>query len=83
MIRDSNPIPRIDKSIDGLCSAEVFSTFDADSGYWHIELDQAYLGKSAFVTYSRLYLYTRMPFALKNAPVKFRHATDMILALVK
>ena len=33
-IRDSYPIPRIDECIDSLGEAKVFSTLEANVGYW-------------------------------------------------
>ena len=82
-IRDSYPIPRMDECIDSLGNAQVFSTLDANAGYWQVELDERDKDKTAFVTHHGLYRYTRMPFGLKNAPATFQRAMDVILASVK
>lgn len=41
------------------------------------------MSKTAFVTHNGLYRYTRIPFGLKNAPVYFQRAMDIVLAPVK
>ena len=35
-VKDSNPLPRIDDTIDALYSAKYFSTADLKSGYYQI-----------------------------------------------
>ncbi|CAN8071938.1 unnamed protein product, partial [Agarophyton chilense] len=41
-VRDSYPIPRIDECIDSLGDAQVFTTLDANCGYWKVPVE--YLG---------------------------------------
>ena len=77
-IRDSYPIPRMDECIDSLGDATVFSTLDANAGYWHIPLHAEDKQKTAFTTHQGLYQFTRMPFGLTNAPVTFQRALDII-----
>ena len=38
-IRDSYPIPRIDELIDYLGEETIFSTLDANAGYWKIGIE--------------------------------------------
>lgn len=61
----------------------MFSTLDADSGHWQIELDQADIIKTAFVTHKGLYRYTRLLYGLNNALATFQRAMNIILAPVK
>eukprot|EP00171_Calliarthron_tuberculosum_P021566 IDg21566t1 len=38
--RDSYPIPRMDDCIDSLGTAEIFTSLDANWGYWQIPLKE-------------------------------------------
>lgn len=49
-LSDSYPIPRMDECIDSLETADVFSTLDANSGYWQIALDENDIDNAAFRT---------------------------------
>lgn len=82
-IRDSYPIPRMDECIDSLGEATIFTTFDCNSGYWQIDLDEQDRDKTSFCSHFGLYRFTRMPFGLRNAPGTFQRAADVILANVK
>ena len=82
-VRDSYPIPRMDECIDSLGDAQLFSTLDANSGYWQIEMAEEDKNKTAFTTHYGLFRYLRMPFGLKNAPATFQRAIDIILSTVK
>lgn len=73
----------MDKCIDSLDEARVFSTLDVSSGYWKIEMDDKDVDKTEFVTQHGLIRYTRMPFELKNVPATFQRAMDVIQASVK
>lgn len=52
--RDSYPIPRKDECMDFLGKARIFSTLDAISGYWQIEMGEKDVDKSAFATHNEL-----------------------------
>lgn len=67
--RDSYPIPRIGKCIDSLGEGQTFPTFEANSWYGQIERDRNDIDKTVFVTNHELFIYTRVPFRLKNGPV--------------
>jgi hypothetical protein len=36
--RDSYPLPRMDDCLDSLWAATIFTTLDANSGYWQLEV---------------------------------------------
>lgn len=82
-IRDSYPIPRMDECIDSLGEASVFTTLDANSGYWQVEIAPGDRDKTTFTCHEGLYRFIRMPFGLKNAPATFQRAIDIILSKVK
>lgn len=62
-LKDAYPLPKIDECLDVLGEATVFSTLDLQCGYWQIAVAHKDRGKTAFITRSGLYEYTRMPLA--------------------
>ncbi|KAG8187002.1 hypothetical protein JTE90_005772 [Oedothorax gibbosus] len=44
--KDVYPLPRIGNTLDCLRGAQYFSSKDLHSGYWQIEVDEAYRGKN-------------------------------------
>lgn len=82
-VRDSYPFLQMNECINGPETANVFSTLDANSGYWQIELDENNIYKTVFVTHNKLYRYTCMSFGLKNTSATFQRAMNTILAPVK
>lgn len=77
----SHPIPRLEDVFDciGDSSATIFSTLDLNSAYFQMELDPETKHKSAFVTHEGVYVFNRMPFGLKNAPMSFQMLMSQVL----
>ena len=82
-LRDSYPIPRMDECIDSLGQANIFSSLDCNSGYWQIAMSEEDKKKTAFTSHFGIFQFLRMPFGLKNAPMTFQRAIDIILAPFK
>lgn len=57
-IRDSYFLPRMDESIDSLGELTGFSTADASSGYWQIDIDERDPDKTAFTSNHGLHRLT-------------------------
>lgn len=71
-VRYSYHIPQINERIDRLGTANVFSTFDANSGYWQITLDENNIDKKAYFEQNGLDRYTRKPFGFNNSSAIFQ-----------
>lgn len=69
--------------IYSLGDAQIFSTLDANSGYWQIGVEERDSDKTALVSHHGLYRYKRLPLGLKNAPRTFQRLIHIILASVK
>ena len=81
--RDVYPLPRMDECLDTLGEAEYFSTLDANTGFWQIEVAPEDRDKTTFSCHVGMYRFTRMPFGLLNAPATFQRAMDIILSEVR
>ena len=77
----SHPLPRLDDVLDsiGESSATIFSTLDLNSAYFQMELDPETKHKSAFITHEGVFVWHRLPFGLKNAPMSFQMLMSQVL----
>ena len=66
--REHFHFPTIEDISTRLTGAKVFSTLDANHGYWHIPMDPA---SQQLTTLLERYCYTRMPFGVKSAQEMF------------
>jgi len=82
-IPDTYPLPRMDDCIDSLSEANVFTLLDALWGYWQIPLAECDRDKTTFTSHLGTYRCLRMPFGLRNAPLTFQRALDIILSGVR
>ena len=67
-IKDSHPLPRICETLESLAGAALYSTFDLNSGFWQVPMDEESKQYTAFALGSMgLYECESMPFGLCNA----------------
>ena len=72
-VKDSHPLPRICETLESLAGAAHYSTFDLNSGFWQVPMDDTSKQYTAFTLGSMgLYECERMPFGLCNAPPTFK-----------
>ena len=74
------PLPKIDEIYARLKGSKVYSGFVAQSGYHHMGLSAKARPKSAFVTPTDKYEFTRCPFRLMQAPAYFQRLINKLLA---
>ena len=74
-----HPLPKIDEMYAKLKGAEVFSTIDLRSRYYHIALGKDSRAKTAFVTPFGKYKFHMVPFGLAQAPAYFQLLMNQVL----
>ncbi|GBG78637.1 hypothetical protein CBR_g27863 [Chara braunii] len=78
IVKNREPLPRIDDLLDRVQGCRYFSKIDLKSGYHQIAIRPEDQHKTAFQTSYGLYEFVVMPFGLCNAPGTFQHAMNRI-----
>ena len=72
-VKDSHLLPHICETLESLAGAAHYSTFDMNSGFWQVPMDEESKQYTAFTLGSMgLYECESMPFGLCNAPPIFQ-----------
>ena len=72
-VKDSHPLPCICETLESLTGAAHYSTFNMNSGFWQVHMDEESKQYTAFTLGSMgLYECESMPFGLCNAPPTFQ-----------
>ena len=72
-VKDSQLLPRICETLESLAGAAHYSTFNMNSGFWQVPMDEESKQYTAFTLGSMgLYEYESMPFGLCNVPPTFQ-----------
>lgn len=71
ILRPHYPFPSIDTVKSKLKGATVFSTLDANSGFWTIPLDSESSQLCTFITPFGRFKFLRLPFGVSSAPELF------------
>ena len=72
-VKDSHPLPCICETLESLAGAAHYLTFDMNSGFWQVPMDEESKQYTAFTLGSMgLYEDESMPFGLCNAPPTFQ-----------
>ena len=74
-------IPRLDEVLDdvGQNRPKFFSTFDLQSGYHQVPIDEGSRDKTAFLTHFGKFRYKTMPQGISGAPNSFQSLIDALL----
>jgi len=75
-LKDSCPLPRIDRLVDFTAGFEFLSSLNAYSRYHQISMHPDDEEKIPFITESNTYSYKAMPFRLKNARVTYQRTVN-------
>ena len=79
-VKDSHPLPCICETLESLAGVAHYSTFDMNSGFWQVPMDEESKQYTAFTLGSMgLYKCESMPFGLCNAPPTFQRLTQNCL----
>ena len=70
--REHYPMKTLDAICDRLAGAKVFSTLEANCGYWMIQLDEDSSDLCIFNTEFGRYKFERLPFGINVAPEMFQ-----------
>ncbi|MCG8430404.1 MAG: reverse transcriptase, partial [Candidatus Omnitrophica bacterium] len=73
------PLPKIDDLFARLKGAQIFSTLDLRSGYYHISLSKESQPKTAFVTPFGKWQFKQVPFGLAQAPAYFQQLMNKVV----
>ena len=82
MVKDSYPLPRIDKMMDWLHGSEFFTKFDLKSGYNQIWIQPGDEWKTMFMTPFRPYHMKVMTFGFANTLPCFQWYMDKVFTLL-
>ncbi|MBW0531717.1 hypothetical protein O181_071432 [Austropuccinia psidii MF-1] len=72
------PIPRIPHALDKLAKAKDIAKMDCMKGFHQNGVELNFMKLLRFICHMGIYEYTRMPFAIKNAPAHFQRMMDNI-----
>jgi hypothetical protein len=77
-LRQTSPMPRKDRILDGMVGGELFSCFDLLSGYYQIRMRSKDVPYTAVQTPEGLFEYLVVPMGLSNAPATFNRIVRVI-----
>lgn len=82
VLREVQPLPKVDETLAQLAGAKVFSKLDANSGFWQIPLAKKSCLLTIFITPFGRHCFNKMPFSIhvSSAPEHFQKRMSKILA---
>ena len=77
---DRYPLPSIPNILNQLGKSKLFSCLDMKQGYHQIPLDPESMEKTSFSSPEGHWMFTSLPFGLKDAPSSFQRVVNTVLA---
>lgn len=81
--RDINRMPSVSTRIDFPWEATVFSTIDAGSRYWQVDINSRSRYMMVFPSHHSLYRFMYIPVGLDNAPRTLQRTTGVTISASK
>ena len=69
--RKVHPLPSVDDTLAQLAGTKIFSTLDANRGFWQVPLDQSSRSLTTFLTPYGRYCFNKLPCGICSAPEYF------------
>jgi len=76
----SYPMPRVDACLDSLGNSTWYSTMDLRAAFWQVKQAEHDAPKTAFITRTGCYQFTRLAFGLSGSPGLFQRLADLIFS---
>lgn len=77
--REKFILPTLDNILPKLAKSTVFSSLDAESGFWQITLEEYSACLTTFITPLGRYCFKRLPFGITSAPEIFQRKMSELL----
>ena len=77
--REVHPLPAVDDTLAQMAGAKVFSTLDANSGFWQVPLAPSSRLLTTFLTPYGRYCFNKLPFGICSAPEHFQRQMEKTL----
>ena len=77
--RECFGMPRTDEVFEFLSGKKIFSTIDANSGFWQLAIAEEDQKKTNFQTPQGSFCFRRVAFGLTNSPMSYSRANSQIL----
>ena len=77
--REVHPLPTVDDTLAQLTGAKMFSTLDANCGFWQVPLEESSRLLTTFLTPYGCYCFNKMSFGICSAPEHFQKQMEKIL----
>ena len=80
-VKDCQPLPRIDDSLDALSGSKWWSCLDMKSGYWQVDIAEEDRHLTAFaIPGGEQWQWRKLAFGLCNAPSTFTRLMQMVFS---
>ena len=80
-VKDCQPLPRIDDSLDALSGSKWWSCLDMKSGYWQLDIAEQDRHLTAFsIPGGEQWQWKKLAFGLCNAPSNFTRLMQMVFS---